>query len=212
MNRRRLWSATDARGGTRFDMKHLRPADYRRMPWKNGGGETTEIAIWPPLANLDAFDWRVSMAPVKSDGAFSTFDGIDRTLCILEGQGMRLKVGDAPPADVTASAAPLTFPADQPTYATLMAGEILDLNVMTRRAVFEHDVRRLHYRGLETIKPHGATFIALCHTGTVSISTPKGNVVLKAGDSLMETEPSGTWSLSSKVPSVMFLISIMAKA
>ena len=40
----------------------LRAADHRRMPWKNGRGETTEIAIWPPTAGLDGFDWRISMA------------------------------------------------------------------------------------------------------------------------------------------------------
>ena len=26
-------------------MLHLRPSDYRLMPWKEGGGSTTEIAI-----------------------------------------------------------------------------------------------------------------------------------------------------------------------
>ena len=25
----------------------LRAKDYRRMPWKNGGGETVEIAVFP---------------------------------------------------------------------------------------------------------------------------------------------------------------------
>ncbi|MDP1908248.1 MAG: HutD family protein, partial [Hyphomicrobium sp.] len=43
-------------------MRILRAKDYRRMPWKNGGGETTEIAISPEGAALDSFDWRVSMA------------------------------------------------------------------------------------------------------------------------------------------------------
>src|SRR5687768_8575093 len=27
-------------------MRHLRPNDYKIMPWKNGGGTTTEIAIF----------------------------------------------------------------------------------------------------------------------------------------------------------------------
>jgi hypothetical protein len=42
----------------------LSPADYRRMPWKNGAGRTTEIAVHPAGAALDAFDWRVSVADV----------------------------------------------------------------------------------------------------------------------------------------------------
>ena len=47
-------------------MKILRNKDHRRMPWKNGGGETTEIAVFPPQADLSAFGWRVSMATVAS--------------------------------------------------------------------------------------------------------------------------------------------------
>jgi len=61
-------------------MKILRSADHKRMPWKNGGGETVEIAISPQGAGLADFDWRVSMATVASDGPFSVFPGIDRTL------------------------------------------------------------------------------------------------------------------------------------
>ena len=68
-------------------MQVLRAENYRRMPWKNGGGETTEIAVFPAGAGLDDFDWRVSMARVESSGPFSVFPGIDRTLAILEGEG-----------------------------------------------------------------------------------------------------------------------------
>ncbi len=68
----------------------LSPADYRRMPWKNGGGHTTEIAAFPAGAGLASFVWRVSIADVLQDGPFSPFPGIDRTLVLLEGEGMRL--------------------------------------------------------------------------------------------------------------------------
>jgi environmental stress-induced protein Ves len=47
------------------------------MPWKNGGGETTEIAVFPDGAGLSDFDWRVSMARVDGDGPFSSFPGIE---------------------------------------------------------------------------------------------------------------------------------------
>ena len=33
-------------------MQVLRQADYRRMPWKNGGGETTEVTVSPPGAGF----------------------------------------------------------------------------------------------------------------------------------------------------------------
>jgi uncharacterized protein len=68
-------------------MRILRAENYRRMPWKNGGGLTAEIAVSPESAGLDDFDWRVSMARVEAGGPFSLFPGVDRTLSILEGEG-----------------------------------------------------------------------------------------------------------------------------
>lgn len=73
-------------------MKILRASEYKTMPWKNGGGVTVEIAIHPPSASMDAFDWRISMATVAQDGPFSSFPGIDRTLAIIEGNGMALAI------------------------------------------------------------------------------------------------------------------------
>ena len=70
------------------------------MPWKNGGGSTTEIAIAPAGASVSSgFDWRVSMADVVSDGPFSAFNGYDRQLALLSGGGMVLS--GLPDGDIT---------------------------------------------------------------------------------------------------------------
>ena len=61
----------------------LRSPDHRRMPWKNGRGETTEIAVHPAGASIDDFGWRVSMAGVAEDGDFSLFPGIAITLTVV---------------------------------------------------------------------------------------------------------------------------------
>lgn len=123
-------------------MKILRAADYKTMPWKNGMGSTTEIAIHPADAKLDDFDWRVSMAQVSSDGAFSSFAAIDRTLLVLEGDGIDLSV--AGQADVRIDRETIhSFPGDQTTSARLVAGPIVDLNVMSRRGTTAHSVRRV---------------------------------------------------------------------
>ena len=60
-------------------------------PWKNGGGTTREIAAFPPGAGLDDFGWRLSVAEVERDGPFSVFSGVDRTIVLLDGAGMRLR-------------------------------------------------------------------------------------------------------------------------
>ena len=66
-------------------MRVLRSADHKRMPWKNGGGMTLQLAISPAGAGLEDFAWRISSAQVAMDGAFSCFPGIDRSLAVLAG-------------------------------------------------------------------------------------------------------------------------------
>jgi environmental stress-induced protein Ves len=90
-------------------MHHLlAPADYRRMPWKNGGGHTLEVATHPAGADVASFEWRVSVADITRDGPFSTFPGIDRTLVLLAGRGMRL-AGGGDPLELRAPFEPVTF-------------------------------------------------------------------------------------------------------
>lgn len=124
-------------------MRIIRASDCKTTPWKNGGGSTTEIAAGPAGASLDAFDWRISMARVASDGPFSDFLGIDRTLTVIRGSGMVLTIGNRAPVTLSHGMAPVSFPGDTPTSARLTAGEITDLNVMTRRGRFSHRVRRI---------------------------------------------------------------------
>lgn len=125
-------------------MRIIRHADCRQMPWKNGGGVTTEIMAWPPEAGLDHFDWRISMAQVASGGPFSVFAGIDRTLTVLAGT-IRLAAGEALPVELSPRSQPYAFPGDVSTSATLIEGPVLDFNVMTRRNRFSHAVERLEF-------------------------------------------------------------------
>ena len=117
-------------------MRIIRAGDCKTTPWRNGGGSTTEIAIGPPGASLDDFDWRISMARVASDGPFSDFAGIDRTLAVVKGNGLVLTTGKNAPVILSSGAYPVSFSGDASTSARLTAGEITDLNVMTRRGRF----------------------------------------------------------------------------
>ena len=124
-------------------MRLIRFADLKEAPWKNGGGTTTEIAVFPEGAGFEDFEWRLSMAKVASDGPFSRFAGIDRTLTLIEGEGMRLAIEGRESVILTSESEPLPFPGDVATQAWLVGGPIRDLNVMTRRGRWTHTVRRL---------------------------------------------------------------------
>ncbi|MGX9144067.1 HutD/Ves family protein [Mesorhizobium sp. 128a] len=153
-------------------MRVLRAADYRVMPWKNGGGTTTEIAVSPDGAGLDDFDWRASMARVEGGGPFSGFAGVDRTLAVLEGEGIVLDIAGRPPERLTGASAPLSFPADVATQATLISGPITDLNVMTRRGRATHTVERLLVSAPIDIRPTTATTLILPLDGEVGVTGP----------------------------------------
>lgn len=56
--------------------------------WRNGGGETREIIRFPPDAA--DFAWRASIATIACDGPFSTFNGVDRTITLLNGSPVLL--------------------------------------------------------------------------------------------------------------------------
>ena len=124
-------------------MRIIRAGECRTTPWKNGGGSTTEIAASPEGASLETFDWRVSTAQVASDGPFSDFPGIDRSLLVIKGGGMVLSIGSNAPVMLSYGTKSVSFAGDTPTGARLTDGGITDLNVMTRRGRFSHRLQRV---------------------------------------------------------------------
>ena len=83
------------------------------------------------------------MARVASDGPFSEFQGIDRTLAVISGNGLQLSIDGKPPVTLDRGADPIRFPGDVATSARLSSGEITDLNVMSRRTRYRHRLLRI---------------------------------------------------------------------
>ena len=106
-------------------------ASLSQVPWKNGGGSTTQIAVFPPDAGFEDFDWRVSLATIAEDGAFSEFPGVERTLALVEGHGMTLEI-DGETMLLSKADPVVAFDGESRVVATLSRGPSTDLNVMTR--------------------------------------------------------------------------------
>ncbi|MCS0588668.1 HutD family protein [Massilia norwichensis] len=101
------------------------------VPWKNGGGSTTQIAVFPPDAGFEDFDWRISLATIAEDGAFSEFPGVERTLALVDGHGMTLEIDGE--ATLLSKADPVAvFDGESRVVAKLNRGPSTDFNVMTR--------------------------------------------------------------------------------
>lgn len=137
----------------------MKARDLVRVPWKNRGGTTAEIAVSPEGAGFEAFEWRLSMADVGTNGPFSSFSGIDRTLVLIEGRGLELTV-DGVTCRLDRVASLLAFAGESITAARLTGGPIRDLNVMTRRGRYEHQVEKLE-PGIVDLRLRRADVIAI---------------------------------------------------
>lgn len=110
----------------------LRPSDYRAMPWKNGLGITHEIAV-ERNGDEPGFVWRVSMAEVSVSSPFSAFPGCDRTILLLQGDGMVLDSGPNGRKILDRKFEPYSFQGEWQTDCRLLGGPCRDLNVMVDR-------------------------------------------------------------------------------
>lgn len=123
----------------RVKLRHW--SDVSPQPWKNGGGVTYEYGVAPETADISSFDWRISLAEVASDGPFSIFAGVDRTLLLLEG-AVELTV-NGEPTTLAGPGATLAFDGGATTTARVLEGPARDLNIMSCRGEFGHRVTEL---------------------------------------------------------------------
>ncbi len=100
------------------------------MRWANRGGWTTEIVAVP---HADDWQWRLSVADVASDGPFSRFPGVARTIALLSGNGFALSVDGAPEQVIDRSFEPFHFDGSAETDCRLIDGPVQDVNLMVRR-------------------------------------------------------------------------------
>ncbi|MEX3963664.1 HutD family protein [Paraburkholderia sp. EG286B] len=166
----------------------LRGADLVASPWKNGGGVTREIAaaqagamVEGPAcasgagAGLDTFAWRVSIADVAQAGPFSRFEGVDRTLVLLEGAGMVLEEAGAGATTRTLTQ-PLeiaSFAGETPIDARLVAGPTRDFNLMVRRTCAHGDLTV--WRGGDFDAQKADTVLLYCVHGPLEVALSTGS-------------------------------------
>lgn len=182
------------------------------MPWRNGGGETAQIAISPSDATLNDFDWRVSMARMDADGPFSVFPNTDRTVTVLRGDGLRLSIAGSAPVELTCGSEPLSFSGDVVAGATLLGGPVTDLNVMSQRGRFEHSMRRLRIAGPVELAVRAQLALLVCAQAAVQVEVNAQTAQLGTLDTLLLEEATPTLHLFSDGPALAYLIEIHALA
>ncbi|MCE1237330.1 MAG: HutD family protein [Hyphomicrobiales bacterium] len=163
-------------------MRVLRLADLVAEPWKNGRGSTREYLVHPPGAAVDAFFWRVSRARVDRHCAFSLFPGIDRTLTVVEGDTIDLGFRDRI-VRLDRATPPYRFRGEEPILCRIPGEAIEDLNVMTARTHWRHDVTR---RAIDKATPidFDGDHALVVAVSALRVATADAKVDLAAGDAI----------------------------
>ncbi len=163
-------------------MELLRFDNLVAVPWRNGGGLTRELAIHLDGEIHPEFLWRVSMATVAGPGPFSRFDGIDRTIAVLQGEGIVLASGEGETV-LRRNSAPYSFAGETLIDASVVSGETTDLNVMTRRGHFAHVMKRLVIGEPLAIEV-GCDEMLIVFNGEVDVETSENRLTARPLDTL----------------------------
>lgn len=148
----------------------LTPREARRMPWKNGGGITLELAVEPRGATLDTgFAWRLSSAEVATSGPFSAFPGIERTLLLLAGDGFRLDFGGRGAVVLDQPLKPVRFSGDWPARADLLGGPCVDFNLMADPTRCRAWLEPLRLETTRRLSLDASTILVFVARGVVSV-------------------------------------------
>ncbi|VVE67533.1 Protein Ves [Pandoraea captiosa] len=172
----------------------LGPADFLTMPWKNGQGVTTELAV-ARRPGEDGFDWRISTATVAAPGPFSVFAGIDRSLAIVRGGTLTLNVQGHPDVTLTTHTPPYAFAGELAVSSTPVLDvpgvPIDDFNVMTRRGEWRHTLTQHRLEGQTltwTLSVHTAVAFLYCAHGEVRVAFGDAQTTIAAGHALLINE------------------------
>ena len=188
------------------------------MPWKNGFGTTTEIAIDPPGSDVGGrFRWRLSIAAVERSGLFSAFPGYERTILVIEGPGMELAVGSDPARRLDRPFEPFVFSGDTAAECTLINGPVRDFNLMVDRSSLRSRLEIIQVPTTPlSLKPLSAQRVVHCFHGEVGLALPaiqwaaslRPNCTAIIGD---DVAPASELQLaaSAQVPTMIAFIELM---
>jgi environmental stress-induced protein Ves len=149
-------------------LERLDPAAYRHVPWKNGGGVTTDIAAeYRPDAEPGSWEgtiWRLSRTRIEKPGPFSDLAGYDRLLAVIDGSGLVLHPKGRPPLDVRKPFQAVRFAGEWPIDSELTEGPVGVLNLLADRTKIAIDLSFVTAPGQATLPAAHSIVLALLPT------------------------------------------------
>lgn len=146
----------------------VRFAAITPTPWKNGLGTTTQLAIHPPGATTEDFEWRVSIARLDASAPFSAFAGIERCLAVLQGEMTLVRSQGS--HILTPASHPVCFDGSEAVEGRVGRGPVLDLNVMYKVSQWRATMRRLRLTADTTLSANGWSMLCSL-SDTIDVET-----------------------------------------
>jgi environmental stress-induced protein Ves len=164
----------------------LSAAKHRQYRWRNGLGESSEIAA-EQVGTTISTGWRLSIATVEADLAFSSFPGMDRQLMALSQRGLDLDIDGKRRSLAQWEIASFTGEAVVSSVAVTVP--TLDLNLMVDRNRHTGTLDASVVCGAtEFTSPTGTTMFVVVLDGAISV----GDRTVSIHDAL-RVEPAHTY-------------------
>ena len=157
--------------------------EYRRVRWRNGQGWTREIHI---EGGAEDWRWRLSIAEIEHDAAFSLFPGVERELMLLSGNGLRLRFDDGECVELNPPHDRHRFAGERPLTGELVDGITHDFNLMWRRDRTRAETWHRPLVGPMVIfVDPGSTWVVHLVAGQARFDATSGLPALEAGDTAL---------------------------
>ena len=170
-------------------------AEFSRMPWKNGKGETLELIKDEDDKGLI---FRISQAAVTESGTFSDFSGLERHLVLIAGKGMRLthqsEQGHVSHHDLFHELDIAVFNGGDMTTSELIGGTIEDLNIMVRQADTQAEVQAIYAPCDALSKPGNQAYFYANKVSNIAIDQGRKDLIMPK-DSLLVMSSDERYSL-----------------
>ncbi len=154
-------------------------------------------------------DWRVSLAAISTRAPFSTFPGIDRTMCILSENGIQLEIDTRKSVVLYRNSEPFHFAGETVVSGSPLAGEALNINFMARRGKVRHHVERMRKTESSTL-PYGSLGNFLfCTNGKILLTTQLHSIDLAVFDAAyLPRGEDYSWNISPSIGSEWILATL----
>ncbi len=174
----------------------LDPSSFQTVPWKNGGGTATDIAV--ALAPDGDVAWRVGTAGILKDGPFSDYADVSRTFTIVEGPGVHLDFAGEGTRTLDRDQ-PTRFPGAPAPYCRLRDGQTATaFNLLTRDGFASGDVEVRRGRAAEEPIPAAPVVVLAAIEEAWSLTADGETVIVGQGGAAL-VEGATAISVSSTI-------------